>query len=90
MTMSDFWTAFLAGIASGIVLTIVGTLIRRLLRRGAAGQSLKMQTKELRPLVAVAIGFALVFIDIFLITDGGFLMAFGGMVLLWSAMQFLS
>jgi len=87
--MSGFWTAFVAGIASGIVLAILGVLIRTLLRRRSAGESPKLRTKELRPLVAVAIGFALIFIDIFLIADKGTLMAIGGMVLLWSAFAFL-
>jgi len=41
-------------------------------------------------LVAVAVGFAMIFTDIFIVNDDGFLMAIGGMLLLFTAMEFLS
>lgn len=88
--MPDFWLAFGGGLASGIVLVILTTLFRRLLRRRSKGEPVTFSLKELRPLVAVAIGFAMIFIDIFIVSDGGFLMGLGGMLLLWSAMEFLS
>lgn len=88
--MSDFWMTFVGGIASGIVLVVLTTLARRLLRRRSKGEPVKLSVKELRPLVAIAIGFALIFIDIFLINDGGYLMGMGGMILMFSAYAFLS
>jgi len=78
------------GIASGIVLIVLMALIRRLLKRRSGGESIRLSVKELRPLVAIAIGFALIFIDILMINDGGFLMGMGGMILMFSAYEFLS
>lgn len=88
--MSDFWITFVGGIASGIVLVVLTTLARRLLRRRSKSEPIKLNIKQLRPLVATAIGFSLVFIDIFLINDGGVLMGVGGVILMWSALEFLS
>ena len=88
--MSEFWVTFISGLASGIALIVLTALIRRLLRRRAKGEATRLNLKELRPLVAIVIGFALIFIDIFMIDDGGFLMGMGGMILLWSALEFLS
>jgi len=88
--MSEFWITFVGGLASGIVLTVLTTVIRRVLRRRSEGEQLKLKSKELRPLVAIIVGFALIFIDILMISDGGFLMGMGGMILLWSALEFLS
>jgi len=66
--MSDFLLAFVGGLASGVVLTILTALIRRLLRRRAKSESVALNWKELRPLVVIVVGFALIFIDIFLVT----------------------
>jgi len=81
---------FVGGIASGIVLVVLTTLVRRLLRKRSKGEPVKLNIKELRPLVAIGIGFALIFIDIFMINDGGYLIGIGGMILIWSALEFLS
>lgn len=88
--MSDFWVNFGSGLAAGIVLLVLGVLIRRAFRRRTKGEPLRLNAKELRPLIAVAIGFALIFIDIFLVPDGGILMGLGGVVTLYGAMEFLS
>ena len=88
--MSDFWIDFTAGIASGIVLVVLGAFVRRLIRKRSKGEPIKLNAKEFRPLVAIAIGFALIFIDIFLISDGGVLRGLGGMILIWSALEYLS
>lgn len=88
--LSDFWITFIGGIASGIVLVVLTTLIRRLLRRRAEGEPVKLGIKELRPLVAIVIGFGLIFIDIFLVGARGFLMGLGGLILMFSAYEFLS
>jgi len=88
--MSEFWITFVGGLASGIVLVVLTTVIRRVLRRRSEGEPKKLKVKELRPLVAIVIGFALIFIDILMIDDGGFLTGMGGVILLWSALDFLS
>ncbi len=80
--MSDFWITFIGGLASGVVLIVLTTLIRRLLRRRAKGEATRLNLKGLRPLGAIAIGFALIFIDIFMINDGGFITGIGGMILI--------
>jgi len=87
--IDDFWTSFFAGLASGIVLVVIGAIIRRVLRKRAKGESFKLATKGLRPFVAVVIGFALIFIDVFLVKDGGVLRGLGAMILIWSALDFL-
>lgn len=87
--MSEFWVTFIGGLVSGIVLIVLTTLIRRIVRRRSKGEAIGLNVKELRPLVAVAIGFALIFIDIFLVNASGFLMGMGGLILLWSAMEYL-
>ena len=88
--MSDFWVNFGSGLAAGIVLIILGVLIRRVFRRRAKDEPLVFNAKELRPLIAVVTGFALIFIDIFLVPDSGLLMGLGGMVALFGALEFLS
>jgi membrane-bound ClpP family serine protease len=64
-------------------------MIRRLLRRRANTESFRFGRKELRSFVAIAIGFALIFIDIFLVSDGGALKGVGAAILIWSAIEFL-
>ena len=87
--MDSFWSNFFAGLASGIVLTILTAVVSRALRKHPKGEALKLNTKVLRSFVAVVIGFALVFIDIFMVKDGGVLKGMGTMILLWSALDFL-
>lgn len=87
--MSDFWIAFLGGLASGIVLTVLATIFRRLFQKRSEGAPIKLSKKEFRPLVVMAIGLALIFVDAFLIDNGGFLMGIGGMILIWGVVEFL-
>ncbi len=87
--MNDFWLAFLGGLASGIVLIVLATILRRFFRRHSEGSSLKLSKKELRPLVVMAIGLALIFVDAFLIDNGGYMMGIGGMILIWGVLEFL-
>jgi len=65
MNISDLLVAFFGGLASGIVL-LAPSFIFRLLRRRAQGElGLQWNTKELRALLPVSIGFILIFLALF-------------------------
>jgi hypothetical protein len=60
MNISDFWIAFLGGLASGIVLIILTAFMRRLLRKQPQDkQEPRKGIKELSPLIILGSGFIL-------------------------------
>jgi len=87
--MTNFWTSFFAGVASTIVVLVLSSLIRRVLRRRAKGEPIGLSIKEWRLLAAIVIGFALIFIDIFLVSDGGVLKGIGAVMLIWCTLELL-
>ena len=88
--MSDFWIAFLGGLASGIVLIVLTILIRRLFQKRSEGAPIKLTKEEFRPLLVIAIALTLIFVDVFLIDNGGYLIGVGAFILVFGVITFLS
>lgn len=88
--MNDFWLAFLAGLASGVVIVVVSTLFRRLFKRRSESEPIKLSKKELRPLVVMTVALILIFIDVFLFDNGGYLIGIGAVLLGLGSVEFLS
>ena len=85
--MSDFWIAFFAGLASGVVVTVLVAFTRRLLKRRSQKNRVIL-LKELRPFIPITIGFVLVILGALLrdsapglIGVGSFLVGFGAVTL---------
>lgn len=89
--MSNFWTNFLAGLASGVVLTILTTVFSKMLRRRAKGEPVKLDTRTLRSLIVLLIGLVLVLLDTFVVEQSsrGFLRGIGAFLIGVSVASFL-
>ena len=61
--MTTFWPTFLGGVASGVVILLVGSFVRRLIReRPEGGVWLKLNAKQLGPIIVVVVGGIIVVI----------------------------
>jgi len=90
LNLSGFWVAFLAGVASAVVVGIGTVVIRRALRK-ASEDSKPFSPKQLRALIVLIIGLVLLLLPLILQQreQADYLIVSGMMLIFWGIWDFV-